>query len=210
MIIEKEIVGMIHTNCYFLIDENTKDLVIVDPGFDSDRLSQKIEEENLNLKFIILTHGHFDHMFEANVLKDKYHAKLIINKKTADVLKDDEINLCKSFIHKTHNLIVDGEDILLDDKSEFEILDTKFKLIEIGGHTPDSSCFYFEKEKVIFVGDTLFNESIGRTDFPSGDEYVLIENINNKLMLLDEDVRVLTGHGEETTIGHEKMYNMFL
>lgn len=210
MIVKKQIVGMIHTNCYFLIDENTKDLIVVDPGFESERLIKIIEEEHLNLKYIMLTHGHFDHMFEANILKEKYNAKLIINKKTVDVLNDDNINLCMSFIHKTHELTVCDGDILLDDGEELEVLDSKLKTIHIGGHTPDSTCYYFEKEKVLLSGDTLFRESIGRTDFPSGDEYELIENINNKLMLLGEDVRVLTGHGEETTIGYEKMYNMFL
>lgn len=210
MIIKKLIVGVIHTNCYLIIDENTRDAAVIDPGFNSERIMNEIDNSNCNLKYIILTHAHFDHSFEAQIIKDKYNAKIICNVHSKEVVANDDYNQSMSYMHKKLELTLDDNDIYLNDKDEYKIGDMTFKLLYIGGHTLDSSAYYFRDEKMVFTGDTLFFETVGRSDLPGGDSEMLYENINDKLMLLPVDTRVLTGHGEETTIEHEKIYNEYI
>lgn len=210
MQIKNIIVGVIHTNSYLIIDDETHDAVIVDPGFNSEKLISEIDNSNCNLKYIILTHAHFDHCFEAQTIKDKYNAKIICSSLSKEVKDNDDFNQSMSFLHKKLNLELNENDIYLNDGDEFNVGNLKFKSLHIGGHTKDSSAYYLSSEKFVLTGDTLFFESVGRSDLPSGDTNELFTNIEEKLLTLPDDTVVLPGHGDETTIGHEKLCNMFI
>lgn len=210
MIIKQIVVGLLHTNSYLIIDEETKEAAIIDPGFESEKIINMVEKENCNLKYLMLTHAHFDHAFEAHILKEKYNLQLIGHKNVKDCIEHDEYNQSLNYKKEKLNLPLTDKDLLLNDNEEFNVGNLKFKILYIGGHTVDSSCFYNENEKIVFTGDTLFFETVGRSDFPGGDTEQIVENINSKLFTLPEDTKVLTGHGECTTIGHETVYNEYV
>lgn len=204
------IVGVIHTNAYLIIDDETNEAAIIDPGFNAEKIIEVIDNSNCNLIYIILTHAHFDHCFEANKIKEKYNAKIICNKLSKEVADNDDYNQAMSFLHKKLDLNLNDDDIYLNDGDEFKVGNLEIKLLHIGGHTIDSSAYYIKSEKVVFTGDTLFFESVGRTDLPGGDSNQMYTNIEEKLLSLPNETGVLPGHGSETNIGYEKLNNMFL
>lgn len=207
MKIKKFVVSMMVTNCYVVYDEKSFEGIIIDPGAEEDKIIDFISKEKINIKAIVLTHAHFDHIGALKDLIDEYsQAPLLICEGEEIVLRNSEINLSSYYGEK----IELKADRILKDGEEFSFSDCTFKTIHTPGHTPGGACFYFEKEKVLFSGDTLFFESIGRTDFELGSLKSLIKAINEKLIILPEDVTVYSGHGIETNIGHEKRYNPFL
>lgn len=210
MIIKKNIVGKLSTNSYLIIDEISKKAAIIDPGFESEKIIEFIDNEDCILKYIILTHAHFDHAFEVSAIKEKYNAKIIAHKNSKIVLSDDNHNLAKDFLGKSINIEINKNDIFLEDDEKIKVGNIEVKLIHIGGHTIDSSAFYIERENIIFTGDTLFYESIGRTDFYYGNYEILINNIKNKILILEDKTIVYPGHGIDTTIKHEKEKNIYL
>lgn len=207
MKIQKFVVSMMVTNCYIVYDENTLDGIIIDPGAEEDKIIDFVSKEKINIKAILLTHAHFDHIGALEELLDEFSdAILVIGEGEDIVLGNANCNL-SAYYDKKIELKADK---ILEDGEEFTFSGCTLKTIHTPGHTPGGTCFYFEKEKVLFSGDTLFFESIGRTDFELGSTKDLINSINSKLMILPDDVTVYSGHGIETTIGHEKSHNPFL
>ena len=207
MKVKVEIVGgMMMQNCYFAIEDNTNDAIIIDPGADADRLIATIEKEKLNLKYIVLTHGHFDHIGACKEIKEKYNTPIVICEGEEILIEHSKNNLS----HMINENIELKADITLKDNEIFKFgKDLSFKVIKTPGHTPGGMCLYFEKENILFSVDTLFYGSIGRTDFPYGNSADLIKSINRLKKLPDETV-VYCGHGNKTTIETEKNINPYM
>ena len=202
-------VGMIGTNCYIVYKDNTESLreaIIIDPGDDADKIYDKVEELGVKPVAILLTHGHFDHILAVNQVASKYNIDIYASEKEESLLGDAMLNLSGGY---RRDCIV-KEYIKLCDGQELELANIKIKTILTPGHTGGSMCYYIENEDVLFSGDMLFRESVGRTDFPTGSESQIINSLNNKLMKLEDKVEVYPGHGPATTIGYERVNNMYV
>lgn len=206
MRMSKLVVGPVATNCYIVSDENTKEAFIIDPGAEPDRIIEKVKEIGVSVKAILLTHGHFDHISAVNELKREFSVDVYVGQEDADLMADMELNVSYMFGMP----YAARADKILRDGDMLEIAGFSIKVLFTPGHTKGGVCYYFEKENVAFSGDTLFQQSVGRTDFPTGSARVLSESIKNKLMVLPEDLQLFPGHGDSTTVGYEKKYNMFL
>lgn len=193
--------GMLGTNCYLLMDESTGETAVIDPGGDADILSSAIEKTGARVKYILLTHGHFDHTGAVMALKNNYGVPVYINRKDYDMIKTDTSGL---YILQDD----DGAINFIDENSVFYLGELKVTTIETPGHTPGGLCFY--AENVLMCGDTLFEGSVGRTDFVGADHRTLINSITTKLMKLPDETIVLPGHGGDTTIGNERSSNPYL
>lgn len=204
--IEQYVVGLIQTNCYFAINEDTKELFIVDPGAEADRIITMIKEKGLKPVAVILTHGHFDHASGAEKIAKEFDIQIIAHEAEKETLENPSINMCGMLrgneSYYADYYVKDGEVLHL---AGFDV-----KVLHTPGHTKGGCCYYIETEKTVFSGDTLFCESVGRSDFPGGSASVLVRSIEEKLMPMPEDTKVYPGHNEITTIGWEKMNNPFL
>lgn len=189
------------TNSYLVIDDNTKECYIIDCASKLEAFQNIIEEENLELNYILLTHGHFDHVMGAEFLRDKYNAKIVAHVDEKSILNNENLNLSSMIRAKIE---FDADIYLEGEEGVFEI----FKYIHTPGHTKGGVSFLIEDR--IFTGDTLFDKSIGRTDFPTGNYKTLIDVIKQKILVLDPDTIVHAGHNDDTTVGAEKMHNPFL
>lgn len=195
-------------NCSLAYDE-TGDAVIIDPGFYNEKeasaLYSKIAEKGLKPKMILLTHGHFDHIFGVKECADKYGIPVYMNQEDNYVIQH---NFSSRFGLKEPDSSFATEP--LEDEQIIRFGNTEFKVITTPGHTSGGVCFYDEKDKALFSGDTLFAGAIGRTDHPTGDYDKLIVSVMDKLMGLPGDVTVFPGHGPNTTISDERTHNPFL
>ena len=192
-------VGIYNANCYLLIDQNQ--CAIIDPGGNPEYIINIIEDNNLRPQFILLTHGHVDHVGGVEAIKDKYNIPFYINKKDEDLIKE------AGYIYGNFGKYKNADKHLVED-NVFQLGNLKIKAIETPGHSPGGMSFLVNN--VIFTGDTLFRESIGRSDFIGGNHNTLINSIESKLIVLDPDIYVLPGHGPQSTIGYEKNNNPFL
>ena len=221
--ISKFVTGMLETNVYFCFDDMTRDCVIIDPADNGDKIINIVEKE-LNLKpvAILLTHAHFDHIKAAGEVSGYFGIKIYVNEKDAEMMTDPESNLSENFTYT--RVSYDRQDFeTFSEDENFNYLDRKWKVIETPGHTKGSVCFYIEdglsyipkdsaEEKtvpVLFSGDTLFQGSHGRTDFPGGSLSEIGSSIREKLLTLPSETSVFPGHGPQTSIGLEKKYNPF-
>lgn len=202
---EYMVVGSVQTNCYFFYDKESKDCVVVDPGDDAKAIIKKIEEKEWKVQAILLTHGHFDHIMAAKELREALHAPVYAAKEEKQVLGNPNVNLSS----QVGEAITLEADKWLEDGETISLLGQEVRCLLTPGHTAGGMCYYFPKELAIFAGDTLFEESVGRTDFPTGSMSTLIRSIRKKLFVLPEEARVFPGHGMMTTIKHEKMFNPF-
>lgn len=198
--------GMYMTNCYFIFDKETKNTLVIDPADSGDYIFGELTKKGLSVKAILLTHGHFDHIYGVKELKEKAGVLVYSHENEKNLLSNPDINCSKSF----GRLAIVTPDVFLKDGEETDIAGITFKTIFTPGHTEGSTCFYFENEGILFSGDTLFCDSVGRTDLPTGSMSTLVRSIKEKLMILPDEVRVFPGHGESTSIGHERDYNPFL
>lgn len=199
------VVGPVQTNCYFLHDENTGECVIVDPGEEAAKITDYIEKKNLKPVVILLTHGHFDHIGAVDEIRERYDIKVYAAAAEKETLEDPDINLSSQF---GGGFRVEADE-LLSDGQEIELLGEKVRCILTPGHTKGGMCYYFTGSGILFSGDTLFQQSVGRTDFPGGSMSEIVRSIREKLFVLPDYVRVYTGHGMMTTIKDEKMLNPF-
>lgn len=193
--------GHIAANCYMLLSDNAA--VVIDPGIFSQRVKDFLNENSEKERLILLTHAHFDHICGAERLRADTGVKIAVGEKDAPALIDTSLSLSDKF--HAHQTPFEA-DILLKDNEIFNVGDIEFKSLSTPGHTVGGMCYLTVKS--LFSGDTLFLESVGRTDFPGGDGEALLKSIK-RLLSLDEDIEVYPGHGEPTTIEHEKLYNPF-
>lgn len=191
-----------YTNCYICMNKDTKEGFIVDPGDDELKISVNVSILEMITKAILLTHGHFDHIGAVNKLKERYNIPVIVGAKEKKVLTDSRMNLSSMF---GESVKVNG-DKFLEDGENFQVAGFDIQYILTPGHTPGSGCFYIEEEQVLFSGDTLFQASRGRTDFPGGSESDIIKSIKNKLLVLPGETEVYPGHMNITNIDSEKVY----
>ncbi len=205
LVVKNMVLGMIMTNCYIAYADVVKEAFIVDPADSADEIQLKITELGVKPVAILLTHGHFDHIGAVDELRDKYKIKVYVYEDEKDVMTSDA-NLA-SMIGKRMSVEADE---YLRDLQTIIIGGEKIQVIHTPGHTKGSCCFYLPDEKVLFSGDTMFCQSFGRTDFPTGSMSQLISSIKNRLLKLDDDVKVYPGHNEETKIGFERhMYDNY-
>lgn len=193
-------------NCYFVIDENTNEAIVIDCGAMAEKLCKFIDSENIRLNAICLTHAHFDHAGAVSAVKAHTGAPVIICEGEETVAESPEYNLSAMF----GSPFKVPYDRVMRDNETFAFGSLEFRVISTPGHTAGGGCFYFEKEGVLFAGDTLFFMSVGRTDFPSGSSAVLSGSIKTKLFTLPDDTVVYSGHGQQTSIGFEKENNGFV
>ena len=194
--------GPLNVNTYFLVNELTKEAVVIDGGENYKKVKQVEEQLGVKIKALLLTHAHFDHAGNAKKIQDD-GAKVYISELDAPKLLNDG-NLAYSFGRKFDYLTAD---LLLKDGQEFSECDIKIKAIATPGHTDGSMTFLVEN--ALFTGDTLFLECVGRTDFPTGDKEELVRSVK-KLFALDGEYTVYPGHDEFTTISHERKFNLFV
>lgn len=205
MKIQHSVLGMCATNTYYVYDDETKRGLIVDPADSPDTIIAKADSLSMIPEAILITHGHFDHVLAMNKVREHYGIKVYAGLTEKQVLHDMVMNLTSSF---GMGQIFDA-DIYLKDGEEFETAGYHIKAIEVPGHTIGGMCYYFDKQGVLFSGDTLFCESVGRSDFPGGSASALCRGIKDKLFILPEHTKVYPGHMDETTIGNEIKYNPF-
>ncbi len=209
MIIDILVIGDFETNCYCLREnENSRDCVIIDTGLDETELIDFLVEKQLNPLALILTHGHIDHIAGLNAMRNKYpEIKVYIHKLDAESLSDPKGNLSfmtgGSFTTKPADHIVEDGDTIEQGGIKLEVLHTP-------GHTPGGISLYCPEDDVVFSGDALFADSVGRTDFPGGSMSQLVKAIKQKLLTLPDKTKVYPGHGPSTTIAREKNYNQYL
>lgn len=195
--------GMFQTNCYLLVDEATKQAVIIDPGQDPDALLRAIE--GLNVIGIWITHAHLDHIAGLAEVKAATGAEILIHEIEKDWLTDPDLNGSSRYPEYIDPVTGPAADRTLQAGDILHLGDTRFEVRFLPGHSPGHVVFV--TDGMVFAGDTLFNNSIGRTDLPGGDTALLIQGIREQLYTLPPDTIVYPGHGPETTIHHERQHN---
>lgn len=205
MIIKKLEVGPIMANCFILGCESTKEAAVIDPGDDADRILMALAKSELKVKYLINTHGHFDHVGANKRMKETTGALIAIHPDDAPML-DELSKTAMMFGLSAENS--PPADISLNHGDTVCFGNITLNVIHTPGHSKGGICLYTKGH--LFAGDTLFASSIGRTDLPGGDYDTLISSIKNQLLPLDDDTLVYTGHGPETTIGKEKLNNPFI
>lgn len=204
MIIQMLTVGPIMANCFIVGCEDTKNAVVIDPGDEADRILLSLSDSSLTVKYIINTHGHFDHVGGNKRIKEVTGADLLIHPLDAPMLNQLSASASRWGLVSEDSPPPDRE---LDEGDTIEFGQIQMKVIHTPGHTQGGISLH--TDGYVFVGDTLFSGSIGRTDFPGGSHETLISSIQNKLFKLGDDVKVMSGHGPETTLGQEKRHNPF-
>ena len=198
MIIKAIPAGIYDANCYIVMDEKTRDAVVLDPGGDGEMLERAIKDMGANVKSILLTHGHMDHVGGVEYLSDKLNVPFYISKIDEEYMEKD--NYVFGSIRNANGYLEDG--------NELSFGSLNIKVIATPGHTKGGLCFLIEDK--LFTGDTLFQGSIGRTDFIGGSFPEIIDSIKTKLLPLGDEIEVYPGHGPKSSIGYEKGYNMYL
>ncbi|MCC8107336.1 MAG: MBL fold metallo-hydrolase [Clostridiales bacterium] len=205
MQLESLVLGMVSTNCYLVKNTETGELLIIDPAAASERIVQKITAMGGTPAAILLTHGHFDHIGAASVLKEKYTIPICALDKEKEVLLDAQKNLTvwngNGYTLSADRYFYDGETL--------ELAGFTIRVMNTPGHTFGSCCYYLADEAVLFSGDTLFHCSVGRTDFPTGSMSAMHHSIHEKLFVLPEETQVFPGHDAATTIHYEKQFNTY-
>jgi glyoxylase-like metal-dependent hydrolase (beta-lactamase superfamily II) len=207
--IDRLALGEVQTNCYVVrVDEAATDCLVIDPGADPEPLVELLQRQHLNPVATILTHGHADHIAGvATLRRDHPQMRVYIHRLDAPMLGDPEANLS---VFVGMMFATEPADVLLEDGDTIDLAGIKLAVLHTPGHTPGGICFYAAQEGVVFAGDALFAGSIGRSDFPGGDERQLVEGIRTKLLTLPDATAVYPGHGMRTSIGREKRANPYV
>lgn len=206
MICEILVVGPLAVNCIILGCEETRQGVVVDAGGDAGQIIAAVERLGLNIGQVISTHGHFDHVGANRQVLERFNARLLIHEADAPML-ERAAEVAKAYGIRGDNSPLPDE--FLRDGMEISFGMCSMKVLHTPGHTQGGCCLYLEAEKTVITGDTLFADSIGRTDLPGGSHEQLLASIQSKLFTLPDDVVAYPGHGPETTIGHERQYNPY-
>lgn len=203
--IGRMVLGICQTNCYFIYKEGCKEVLFVDPADRGDYIYETLKENGFQVAGILLTHGHFDHIWGSKKLRELSGAKIYAYEGEKDVCE----NAVNNVSEQAGRAYTVEADVYLRDNEEVTIAGMTCRLIATPGHTGGGCCYYFEADGMLLSGDTLFQESIGRTDFPTGSMGTLIRSIKERLFVLPDNVKVYPGHGDTTEIGLEKKYNPF-
>ena len=205
MIFEALEAGIYGANCYIAGSEETKEAAVIDPGGDFEKIDAKINALGLTPKMVILTHYHGDHIGAVQEFIDKYGTKVYIHEEDAKALNDSSMNFSKSMFGKGISI---EADVKLKDGDIITLCELKFEIIHTPGHTKGGICI--KVGNIMMTGDTLFNGSIGRTDFPGGSFEEIIKSIKEKIFKYEDDTVIYPGHMSPTTIKREKQYNPFV
>jgi glyoxylase-like metal-dependent hydrolase (beta-lactamase superfamily II) len=197
--------GIYAANCYIIYPEDKKEGIVLDPGGDVEDIITAIDSNGLNIKYIILTHGHADHIGGVKGLKNKLGVPVMIHEKDRELLVDGDKNLSSVMAMATVEI---EPDVLLKDGDKIEFGGLTAEVIHTPGHTPGGICLKIGDN--LFTGDTLFAGSIGRTDFLGGSYEEIIKSIKEKLIIYPDNTQVYPGHGPSSTIKNEKSSNPFL
>ena len=204
-----EVFGVIAENAHFFIDDETKHGFLIDPGAQADELLKLINGHDWTIEKILLTHGHFDHIGAIPELQRRLNVEVCMQRNGRDYVENPVWNLSAYFgLDMTLDAVT-----YLDDFSEITLTANKnfgVKLIPLAGHTTDGAIYYSARDSVAFVGDSIFLNSFGRTDFPGGDELTLYKNLKEKVLTLPDETILLSGHSEPTTVGKEKFRPWFI
>lgn len=204
--IGRMLIGSYQTNCYFLFREETKKAIVIDPADNGKMIYDKLTQNGFAVEAILLTHGHFDHIWGSKELRELSGAKIYALDKEQTLCESVDNNL-SAMVGRAYTVVPDE---YVTDGAELTFDNISFKVIATPGHTIGSCCYYVEKAGILISGDTLFQESTGRTDFPTGSMSSIVRSIREKLFVLPEETKVYPGHGDSTTIGYEKKYNPFV
>ena len=206
MILKKLVVGPLASNCYIVGSEANKEGMIIDPGDEAEVILRNVKDLGLEIRSIVLTHGHIDHIGALKEVKEATGAEVAIHTDEADSLQSQPLSTLLGISYPTPL----PADRLLQGGDSIDIGDLHFLVLHTPGHSPGGICLLEQGHKVMFSGDTLFNYGIGRTDLPGGNHSQLMNSIHTKLMVLPDNTVVYPGHGPETTIGTERQENPFL
>lgn len=206
MKIEKFVIGMVSTNCYIVTNEETKECFMIDPGTFRPEIVSHIRSGGLTLKAILLTHGHFDHIMGIDGFLQEFSVPVYACEEEKKLLENERYNA--SIMYGEGYTFTEA--VYVTDGQILDVAGMKIRVIHTPGHTIGGCCYYLEDELVLFSGDTLFQESIGRADLPTGSASALVRSVREKLLILPEAVRVYPGHEEMTTIEMERKYNPFV
>jgi glyoxylase-like metal-dependent hydrolase (beta-lactamase superfamily II) len=204
VILKKLVVGPLASNCYIIGSESTKGGMIIDPGDEAEVILKTVKELGLDIKYIVLTHGHIDHIGALKEVSEATGAEVAIHAEEAGVLQRNSVNTMMALAYPAPL----PPDRLLQGGDSLDIGDLHFTVLHTPGHSPGCICLL--GQGVLFSGDTLFNYGIGRYDLPGGSYSQLMDSIHTKLMVLPDDTTVYPGHGPETTIAAERSGNPFL
>jgi hydroxyacylglutathione hydrolase len=200
-------VGLLQCNCSILGDETAREAIVVDPGDEIDRIVASLEEHQLKVKAIVITHAHIDHIAGAQKLKTLTGAPVYLNPNDVELMEMLDVQASWLGIEKPEQPEIDTQ---AADGTSLTLGATPIHLIHTPGHTQGSICMYMPSENKLIAGDTLFRDSVGRTDLPGGNTRKLLSSVKTRLLVLPEETIVVPGHGPSTTIGREKEHNPFL
>lgn len=203
--IGRMVLGACQTNCYFLYREGSNECIFVDPADQGGNIFKALEKNGFTVAGILLTHGHFDHIWGARELRERSGARLYALDAEQELLLDAGKNVSA----QAGRPYTVEPDVYVKDGEELTLAGMTCQVIATPGHTAGGCCYWFEEAGFLISGDTLFQESVGRTDFPTGSMSSLVRSVKEKLFVLPDETKVYPGHGESTSIGHEKKYNPF-
>ena len=204
--VDMYVVGPVQTNCYFVVNDETKEMIIIDPGAMAKQLAERIRRDGYQPVAILLTHGHFDHATAAEELAKAFGIEIYAHEDEKETLEDAELNASWMMGER----LVIQADRFLKDEQEIELAGFLIKVLLTPGHTVGGCCYYFKEEGMVFSGDSLFCMSVGRTDFKKGSMSDLVRSVKEKLLTLPDDTTVYPGHNDVTTIAYERMNNPYL
>lgn len=203
--IGRMVLGGCQTNCYFVYREGSNRVIFIDPADDGQYIYNTLKSKGFEVEAILLTHGHFDHIWGCSKLRQLTGAKVYALDKEEELLQSSALNVSED----AGRACTVKANQFLKDHEQITILDIPFEVLATPGHTQGSCCYYFYEDGILLSGDTLFEESVGRTDLPTGSLSELTRSVKKQLDPLPDEVKVYPGHADATTIGHERHYNPF-
>lgn len=206
IVMDYRVLGHIGTNCYLVMNKEAGECIVIDPADQPDQICEMIEKSGCRLSAVLLTHGHYDHILAAEEIRKQYHVKIYASKEEKELLASPEMNL--SAMYGMHTTL--DADVWHDDGETLHLAGMDIEVFHTPGHTKGGSCYYIAQSDMLFSGDTLFAESVGRTDFPTGSMAEIVRSIRDKIVVLPDQTKVFPGHGESTSVAYEKKYNPYL